>query len=64
MKKNNKHGPVIKPDYVSDMDKSRLTQATATSFSDVGPGAYFVQSEENKKNGVFSKAKRFEKVKK
>ena len=54
----------MKPDYLTDLEKSRLTQATTASFSDVGPAGYFVKSEANTKNGVFSKAKRFEKMKK
>jgi hypothetical protein len=48
------------------MGKSRLSQATAASASEVGPGKYFVneaQTANCKKTPSFSKGKRFEKKK-
>lgn len=62
VKRNNKQAPKIVPSK-DDMGKSRLSQATAASYSDeVGPGKYFIDEEQTtktRKTPAFSKSKRF-----
>ena len=55
---------MIKKDYHENLDKSRLSEVTQASYSDLGPAAYFTQQEAQVKNASFSKSKRFKKVKK
>lgn len=63
MKKNNKQAPLMKPKYSVDMEKSRVSQATVASESDVSPATYFPKEEPTAKTALFSKSKRFSKAK-
>lgn len=66
VKKNNKQAPKIAPVSNKQLEKSRLSQATAASITEVGPGKYFINETQvtNRKTPSFSKSKRFEKSKK
>jgi len=42
VKKNNKQAPIIKLPIGKDLSKSNISQATAASLTEVGPGKYFI----------------------
>lgn len=42
VKRNNKQAPKITPISEKEMGKSRLSQATMASETEVGPGKYFL----------------------
>jgi hypothetical protein len=46
-----------------DLSKSNISQATAASLTEMGPGKYFVEKidDEPKRSAAFSKEKRFKK---
>ncbi len=43
-KKSNKQAPIMKPPTKKDLSKSNVSQMTAASFNEVGPGKYFVKT--------------------
>ncbi len=44
VKKSNRQAPIMKPPTKKDLSKSNVSQITAASLTELGPGKYFIEN--------------------